>query len=167
MRCCTRKLLRIMRSFFRCSAQNKTGLPEARRRRQSVSQPCHCEERSDVGRKGAPPVAGSSDRSGWAGTCLCTNEVQGKGLVLTRKSVLLAVRSCGYCLHGVRIAAASSKPRNDRRCTMVGSMLTPGRPSAGFPTPAGSCRRGTAPGTDCRNNPGSPADGAWSRPAGW
>ena len=35
-------------------------------------------------RKGAPPVAESSDRSGWAGTCLCTNEVQGKGLVPTR-----------------------------------------------------------------------------------
>ena len=46
--------------------------------------PCHCEERSDVGRKGAPPVAESSDRSGWAGTCLCTNEVQGKGLVPTQ-----------------------------------------------------------------------------------
>ena len=39
-----------------------------------------------MGRKGAPPVAESSDRSGWAGTCLCTNEVQGKGLVPTRKS---------------------------------------------------------------------------------
>ncbi len=35
-------------------------------------------------RKEAPPVAESSDRSGWAGTCLCTNEVQGKGLVPTR-----------------------------------------------------------------------------------
>ena len=35
-------------------------------------------------RKGAPPGAESSDRSGWAGTCLCTNEVQGKGLVPTR-----------------------------------------------------------------------------------
>ena len=34
--------------------------------------------------KGAPPVAESSDRSSWAGTCLCTNEVQGKGLVPTR-----------------------------------------------------------------------------------
>ena len=51
---------------------------------QSVTPSCHCEERSDVGRKGAPPVAESSDRSGWAGTCLCTNEVQGKGLVPTR-----------------------------------------------------------------------------------
>ena len=39
---------------------------------------------ADVGRKGAPPGAESSDRSGWAGTCLCTNEVQGKGLVPTR-----------------------------------------------------------------------------------
>ena len=53
--------------------------------------PCHCEERSDVGRKGAPPVAESSDRSGWAGTCLCTNEVQGKGLVPTR---VLQVCNC-------------------------------------------------------------------------
>ena len=42
-----------------------------------------------MGRKGAPPVAESSDRSGWAGTCLCTNEVQGKGLVPTRKSAPL------------------------------------------------------------------------------
>ena len=66
--------------------------------------PCHCEKakadvairtpnrviarrpQADVGRKGAPPGAESSDRSGWAGTCLCTNEVQGKGLVPTRKS---------------------------------------------------------------------------------
>jgi len=36
------------------------------------------------GRKGAPPVAESSDRSGWAGTCLCTSKAQGKGLVPTR-----------------------------------------------------------------------------------
>ena len=34
-------------------------------------------------------MAESSDRSGWAGTCLCTNEVQGKGLVPTRKSAPL------------------------------------------------------------------------------
>ena len=57
-----------------------------------------------MGRKGAPPVAESSDRSGCAGTCLCTNEVQGKGLVPTRKSVLLAVGPCRHCLHRVRIA---------------------------------------------------------------
>ena len=69
---------------------------------------------ADVGRKGAPPGAESSDRSGWAGTCLCTNEVQGKGLVPTRKSVLLAVGSCRNCLHGVRIATAPAGPRNDR-----------------------------------------------------
>ena len=33
----------------------------------------------------------SSDRSGWAGTCLCTNEVQSKGLVPTR---VLQVCNC-------------------------------------------------------------------------
>ena len=38
-----------------------------------------------VARKGAPPVAESSDRGGWAGTWFCTNEVQGKTLVPTRR----------------------------------------------------------------------------------
>ena len=37
-----------------------------------------------VGRKGAPPVAESSDRCGWAGTCFCANNVQRKCLVPTR-----------------------------------------------------------------------------------
>ena len=37
----------------------------------------------------------------------------------TRQSVLLAVCSHVHFLHGVRIAAASSKPRNDIRCTIV------------------------------------------------
>ena len=38
-----------------------------------------------VARKGAPPAAESSDRSGWAGTWFCANEVQGKTLVPTRR----------------------------------------------------------------------------------
>ena len=40
----------------------------------------------DVGHKGAPPVAESSDRSGWAGTWFCASKAQGKTLVPTRKS---------------------------------------------------------------------------------
>ena len=37
----------------------------------------------------------------------------------TRQSVLLAVCSCVYFLHGVRIAAAPAGPRNERRWTIV------------------------------------------------
>ena len=75
--------------------------------------PCHCEERSDVGRKGAPPVAESSDRRGWAGTCLCTNEVQGKGLVPTRKSQCTERLEILGERYYPEIATAPMGPRND------------------------------------------------------
>ena len=42
------------------------------------------------GRKGAPPVAESSDRSGWAATCICANNVRHKCLVATRRAAFLA-----------------------------------------------------------------------------
>ena len=69
---------------------------------------------ADVGRKGAPPVAESSDRSGWAGTCLCTNEVQGKGLVPTRKSQSTNGREISDERYFPEIATAPLGPRNDR-----------------------------------------------------
>ena len=111
---------------------------------QSVTPSCHCEERSDVGRKGAPPVAESSDRSGWAGTCLCTNEVQGKDLVPTRKSrgsIVWLQCSVNRCQE---IATAPSGPRNDRcsRCSAPGLRfplsLRGGEADAAIRLPAGS-----------------------------
>ena len=69
---------------------------------------------ADVDRKGAPPGAETSDRSGWAGTCLCTNEVQGKGLVPTRKSQGSNGREISVERYFPEIATASSKPRNDK-----------------------------------------------------
>ena len=56
-----------------------------------------------MGRKGAPPVAEPSDRSGWAGACVCANNVQRKCLATTRKSASgtkhISERSCkiGLC----------------------------------------------------------------------
>ena len=94
MRCCTRKLLRIMRSFFRCSAQNKTGLPRARRRRQSVSQPCHCEGRQARGNPSPNPVIARSEATR-----------QSRGNIVHLK---FPVRCC------LEIATAPLGPRNDR-----------------------------------------------------
>ena len=93
MRCCTRKLLRIMRSFFRCSAQNKTGLPRARRRRQSVSQPCHCEGRQARGNPSPNPVIARSEATR-----------QSRGNIVHLK---FPVRCC------LEIATAPLGPRND------------------------------------------------------
>ena len=138
---------------------------------------CHCEERSDVGRKGAPPVAESSDRSGWAGTCLCTNEVQGKGLVPTRKSQGSLVRLKFPVNRCQEIATAPMGPRNDIRDMMVpqnskfvakrhlnssffilhsSSSLTP--PSI---SPAEPCRQTCR---SCRRGSGRWGSGRWKAP---
>ena len=55
----------------------------------------------------------SSDRSVKAGTCLCTNEVQGKDLVPTRKSPGTNGREISAERYFPEIATAPSGPRND------------------------------------------------------
>ena len=79
------------------------------------------------GRKGAPPVAESSDRSGWAGTCVCTSEAQGKCLVPTRTvSKLIFYRITHVIARPVRTLVVAIRfqardchvadaPRNDMR----------------------------------------------------
>ena len=53
-----------------------------------------------MGRKGAPPVAESSDRSGWAGACVCANNVRRKCLATTRKSASQTLQ-VSKCFHKI------------------------------------------------------------------
>ena len=77
-----------------------------------------------MGRKGAPPVAESSDRSGWAGACVCANNVQRKCLAPTRKSVLSVGTACTHLSVGLE---ADCSPQGEPRGCLLRQDIRPCR----------------------------------------